>query len=65
MRKTVSPDQQRAAIIARAIKGVRGEHWRALPAGERREAIQAARRVMRALDRLDAPADDAGDEDEQ
>jgi hypothetical protein len=53
MKKAVSPQQQRAALIARAIKGVKGEQWRALPAEDRREAILAARRVVRVLDRID------------
>ena len=65
MRKAVSPEQQRAAIIARAIKGVRGEQWRALPVGERRDAIQAARRVVRVLNRLDSGEEPGGEEDEQ
>jgi hypothetical protein len=65
MPKAVSPEQQRAAIIARAIKGVRGEQWRALPVGERRDAIQAARRVVRVLNRLDSGEEPGGEEDEQ
>lgn len=65
MRRSVSPEQQRARIVARAIKGVKGEQWRALPAEERREAIHAARRVIRVLSRPnlgEEKAREAGDE---
>jgi hypothetical protein len=65
MKRAVSPEKQRAAIIARAIKGVRGEQWRALSAEDRREAILAARRVVRALNRIDGSSTHEGEEHDE
>jgi hypothetical protein len=64
MKGVVSPERRRAAIIARAIKGVRGEQWRALPVQDRRDAMSAAQRVIRVLNRTDARAEGAAADDD-
>jgi hypothetical protein len=65
MKRPVSAERRRAAIIARAIKGVRGEQWKALPVQDRRDARLAAQRVIRALTRIDSGTEPAADDEDE